>query len=277
VQKMLANETFNQSDYFQDIHVAGDILDSVHGIINRVPGFAQSSISIQRSFKKGFFEKEHERRMQLLMPHLVNAVSLAADLSAQTLIQSSSQNAGNKLFFLVNTDLRFVPLQEGWEELLAQIDGLRIQNGCLLAESGLEDRLKKVVSRAISIGIGERFLYPLANTEYCEVQVSPFPEELANFQFIGMRGQYALLTIDLHRKPSQRGVQIFASSFGLTQKESDLLAEFSRKSILREAAVNVGIAYETARWHMKTILHKTNSLNQADLLARLARADFMKL
>lgn len=59
--------------------------------------------------------------------------------------------------------------------------------------------------------------------------------------------------------------------FGLTAAESRLALRLLTGESLRSTAAALGITYESARSHLKSIFHKTGTHRQGELIALLAR------
>ncbi len=59
--------------------------------------------------------------------------------------------------------------------------------------------------------------------------------------------------------------------FGLTKAEATLLSRLEAEIPLPMAAEQLGISYETARTHVKSILQKTGTKRQSEILALVRR------
>lgn len=65
------------------------------------------------------------------------------------------------------------------------------------------------------------------------------------------------------------GVRAFAAQYGLTKRETDLVAAILQKGDLKEAAAGIDLSYESARTYLKRVYEKTGSRSQVDLVQKL--------
>ncbi|TCD12275.1 helix-turn-helix transcriptional regulator [Oricola cellulosilytica] len=81
---------------------------------------------------------------------------------------------------------------------------------------------------------------------------------------------FILVILDLRRTPVEPGT-VLAHLFGLTPAEARLVAALSGGATLRSYADRRRIRYETARNQLKTVLHKTASSRQSELMRVVSR------
>jgi DNA-binding CsgD family transcriptional regulator len=67
-------------------------------------------------------------------------------------------------------------------------------------------------------------------------------------------------------------IDLLRCHFGLTPAEARLALQLVAGETLRSAAAKLGISYETARTHLKTVFNKTGTCRQAELVIVLATA-----
>jgi DNA-binding NarL/FixJ family response regulator len=81
----------------------------------------------------------------------------------------------------------------------------------------------------------------------------------------------ALITVDQEDpdKDVQRRLQVFCISYRLSKKESEVLALLIKGWDVPAVADALGLAYSTARTHVASILGKTQSSRQTELLAKV--------
>jgi DNA-binding CsgD family transcriptional regulator len=90
----------------------------------------------------------------------------------------------------------------------------------------------------------------------------------ARSPFLGAR--VLLLLTDLERKP-RTNAQMLAAAFGLSPAETRLAVHIAAGLSPEMAAEEIGIAVNTARNQLKSILAKTDTHRQGELVALLAR------
>src|SRR5690606_4143214 len=83
-------------------------------------------------------------------------------------------------------------------------------------------------------------------------------------------GKAPLGLADLDRRPAPRETTLIRA-LGLTQREAALAARLAEGLDPAEAAARLQIGRETARTHLKSISHKTDTKRQTELVALLQR------
>jgi DNA-binding CsgD family transcriptional regulator len=90
----------------------------------------------------------------------------------------------------------------------------------------------------------------------------------ARTPFLGARALLILSDLDVQREPDSATI---AQAFGLSPAETRLASLIARGLSPRQAAEELGVAYETARARLKAVLVKTGTHRQSELVALLAR------
>ncbi len=90
----------------------------------------------------------------------------------------------------------------------------------------------------------------------------------ARYAFTGAR---ALVLFDAQKPGGEAAQAIFRAAFGVTPAEARLAMELCDGHSVSEAAVRLGITYETARSYLKLLLLKTDTHRQGELVMLLAR------
>lgn len=97
-----------------------------------------------------------------------------------------------------------------------------------------------------------------------EAMLAPLPEEWASLLDGAKPG--ALLIVSDPTQVPLGGLQIIARHYGLTHGEQRFAQALLMQRSLKAACLNLGIAEETGRRHIKSIFLKTETHSQADLL-----------
>ncbi len=84
-------------------------------------------------------------------------------------------------------------------------------------------------------------------------------------------GHASVAIVAVHASLSDAFRAEMARTFGLTPAEARLATSLVANGRLREAATDAGVAYETARDTLQSVLRKTGTASQAALIARLLR------
>ena len=196
---------------------------------------------------------------------------------------------------------RIVSLQEKEQQLTGVIDALAIgiavvnEDGTLLlenrsgsscidlprigesrtliaAESGEREALTAWVRRANAEGETRNLLI---EGDGGVTSALLLPREVATSFGFPPRAAGVLLTFDPEDSDALRA---FAADSMLTEREAELVGALYATHDLRDAAVSLDIAYESARTYLKRVFAKTGTSGQADLLQRIASspAAFLK-
>ena len=84
-----------------------------------------------------------------------------------------------------------------------------------------------------------------------------------------MPGPTIFVTISEGARAQPTDLALLRSMFDLTPAEARLARNLAAGRSLRQAADEAGIAYETARWHLKILFQKTGTRRQAELVGKL--------
>ncbi|WP_306250526.1 helix-turn-helix transcriptional regulator [Parvularcula sp. IMCC14364] len=273
VQKLKPISEITHTEYYHDHLVTADIGDSLVSILDDNAGI-QSAIGFQRRLKQDAFTPAQGAMLQTLIPHLVNAVKMNWQLT-QHAIRESLQISGQApgLVLILDDKGRVLGPDNAAETIAARTSVLKVTHNRLQAAAPADqNRLEAALNSVLHEGIGQAF--PLKDPGYNApviLRASPLPEA-AQMRLRTMTDNLAVICVDLPVTPTLSGVFVVSETYGLSAKEQALLTSFSESYNLRATADALDITYETARWHLKQILAKTGTHNQAELLVKTAQA-----
>jgi DNA-binding CsgD family transcriptional regulator len=155
--------------------------------------------------------------------------------------------------------------------------GIKITPSRIAAEDPLENaRLQAIIARAISAGTrggtecGGATLVSRADKRPLQILAGPF-NECHNSR--APRGAVAALFIsDPDRAPAFRA-EVLRELYRVTPAEARLAALLLTGKSLPELADKLGVAHETVRAQMKSVLHKTGTTRQGELVSLLSKLD----
>lgn len=230
-------------------------------------------LACMRPKHKGPFENAEGTVLETLMPHLQRALKLHlqfTQLRSNVDGLESALDAFDHAVFGLDGMGRVVFSNLHAEDIVRSGDGIRLFNGWLTAtrpeENGrLQSQLADAVATGTAGGVsagGSLLLSRKSGNPPLRLTVTPFLSRL-----LGGYGQLAALVFvsDLARTPLSRS-SILRSLYRLTPAEcriADLLADGHDAN---GAAVQIGITLETARFHVKRVLAKTNTHRQPQLM-----------
>ena len=265
-QALTPNGAIANSEYFQAISVKGDIADSVFGVITDDLELGRRSISVQRSFAQDFFGGEEARRLRAILPGLERAMRSSLRL-ARVLAQDRAEDCIMYALLDPGLGLHFPDGREASEEWrwgALAIAGERL--ACATPE--LAEAVRHAIATALAGGSVALSAGPVT------LRFDPVPEAL---HWYCEGDAHVFLTVSRNVAARHGEFALFAESFGLTPREAEMLAAIAHAQTLREAASELGIAYETARAHVKNICAKTGHAGMRPLVEAALANDLTNL
>jgi len=230
--------------------------------------------SLQRSWKAGSYEEADRRLFQQLVPHFQRVLELHDLIAEQHMAQQAMETSLNALpvgVMLVSRDCVIRFANRVAEALLRDEDGLSANRGSLTAGSARATReLEKIVAAAADTSRGEgmspgRVMAVRRHGHRRALSVLVTPVSPAQFEVRHHAGLAGVFVSDPERPAS--GVQhTLRGLYGLTPAEARLASVLMRGQDLPMASKELGIAYETGRNHLKSVLSKTGATHQGELL-----------
>lgn len=83
-----------------------------------------------------------------------------------------------------------------------------------------------------------------------------------------------LILVDLHRAPEPKP-EVLRKMFGLTPTEAKIAIEIARGDSPADIAKEHGVSITTIRFHLSSVLSKTRTQRQSELVALLARVSIL--
>ncbi|RYG89964.1 hypothetical protein EU803_15205 [Loktanella sp. IMCC34160] len=106
------------------------------------------------------------------------------------------------------------------------------------------------------------------------IQLLLFPRQVAERYGSPVRAVAALMFIDPTKSDA---LNSFSTIYSLSPRETDLLRHMLQRRDVRQAAVEIGVTYETGRTYLKRIYEKTGCANQAEFNSRILSTPFALL
>lgn len=235
------------------------------------------SITLARSWSSGSFTNDELRFARSLMPHLQRAASVQARLGAASTAVQSTLDALETVqahTLLLDRRGRVVHASIQAERLLREADGLSTDTaGLRAATPGLSARLAALIARAAGTGnkpgaSGALRLRRPSEKPALTVVAVPLQRHA---QCPGGQQPVVMLQITdpLERATPDRALLVEA--FGLTQAEAALAVDLLSGRSVGEVATCSGRSVATVRTHLASILAKTETTRQSDLVRLLMR------
>lgn len=231
-------------------------------------------LAAMRGLQQPPFGETERRGLQVLLPHVTRAKTVSARLQMLDASTSILDALDVALVFLTGFG---EPIQcsDAAEAIVASADGLSVVNGKLHAtEPRVDARLREALraatcaGRAIDSPSTVTIDRPSMKRPY-RLLMSPLRHGLP--QFAGMRQPEVLLLILDSENQRPVAVEVLRRIYGLTEREAALASVLSTGKPVDEAAGELGMAYETARSHLRRIFNKTETSRQTELMMVLGR------
>lgn len=231
-----------------------------------LPGGRSLGINIHRTAAQGELSPKEQQLFSMLFKHYDRAIQIGIrDVQALT-------GKDESRLFLDHAG-RITMMDASAEAVISANDGLRVEHGYLVGGRSVDTmRLSQMVAKALgSRHTGEVadavvIPRPSARTPYV-VSASSAPRRGDVFDFLRPA---AIVTIVDPSSMTLEAPQLWRKVLGLSAAEVRLMAAWlSQDADLRRAADTAGLAYETARAHMRSIFAKTEVNSQARLMQLL--------
>jgi DNA-binding CsgD family transcriptional regulator len=235
------------------------------------------SISLARPWSSGSFTNDELHFARSLMPHLQRAASVQVRLAAaSTAVQATLDTLETVQAHMLLLDRRgrVVHASIQAERLLREADGLSADTaGLRAATTGLSARLAALIARAAGTGDKPgssgalRLRRPSGKPDLTLVAVPLGPRTKCP----GSEQPAVMLQIT---DPLERAIPdraLLVEAFGLTRAEACLAIDLLSGRSVGEVATGSGRSVATVRTHLASILAKTETARQSDLVRLLMR------
>jgi DNA-binding CsgD family transcriptional regulator len=271
LQSCIDVETYRKSEIYNDYARPQNLFHQCSALLTR-KGSYTAAISFMRPESEGPYGNEHIRLLKLLAPHMRQAFELHNKLrnfESAAAGLSTALDQTDTAIFLQNGLGRLLRSNVAGSQLLAKEGGLRLQDG-MLEPTNTKDRAEfdRLVGLTSATGAG-RGLYPggvmlLHRNEsrplHCKVV--PFYSER---EFMESTPSAIVFVHDPERPPASRG-EALRSLYGLTHSEAQLADLLLAGETVAAAAEKRHTTEESARTQLKSILRKTNTNRQTELI-----------
>jgi DNA-binding CsgD family transcriptional regulator len=226
---------------------------------------AVAGIGFYRSSGAGRFEREEERLLQALAPHLHRAVALNLRLARLEMERDGAAEMLNRCehgALLVDAEARILFANTAAEALLRRGAGLRTRDGRLAAAVPKKTTELRQMIAGGNDGIpGGLLTLPRADRRRLTLLILPFRAETAALT----RRPAAIVFV---KDPGTRGLPSrdeLRQLFGLTPAQAGLAREILLGDGVPAAAGRLGISRATAHTHLLEVFQKTGTSRQAEL------------
>jgi DNA-binding CsgD family transcriptional regulator len=234
-----------------------------------------------RSPRRGDFDVRETAMLQVLLPHLANAVGLATRLriaEQKSMRLACVLDRIDSAVILADASARPLFVNERAARLLEACDGLTIEPaGLAAANPAATSRLREAIAAAARTGCGPASPAPVPDIRLSLARPSRRLPLVADVLSLGRLGasvadvRQAGAAVFINEPDAQVAVDAVAvaETFRLTPREAEIAASLAEGQDLARIAAALGLSLGTARNHLKRIFAKTDAHSQAALVARI--------
>lgn len=286
-EQVIEDSDLVKTEFYNDFLRPQDYLYTFGGTIRRDETVV-SIITALRSSRAGGYGPGEVALLETLLPHLECALKIhtkLAGLDTRVLGATTALDAFPDAVLLLDAAGGLLFMNRAAESLLKARDGLEWIGGRLrVAERSAAERLSRLMASALRTARGEgmspgrRILIPRpSGGRPYEVMIAPIPKPPGP----GSPGEPSL-AVFLSDPESQPGSDVDALQqlYRLTPAEARMAAALVRGLSIEESAEQFGVSIHTVRTQVKSILAKTETRRQSELvrllMSSLARLNFQE-
>lgn len=263
-QGFLPNHEIERTEYFQEITLPANVMDSVHGVILDDRVFGRKAISLQRGFGEDIFGHEETRRLSAALPKL-------SDAMRYSLWTSAPASGEHSLSLLLDAAMTVRILRGNAELLRTPRLALGLERRAHATVLALRSDPARRAVRTLWRRAFSGHACPLRVTQpsgpRLDFTLMPMPDALA---WVWDGRPCVLLSVSRLDGDARVDVEAFAEAHALTPAERHVLAVLCDGGSSADVADRLGIKPETLRWHVKNLMSKTG-FSRRDALVRAAR------
>lgn len=259
-----------KTDYYNAVLKPNDIQHSL-GFLAQADDGGCSAFTLSRTEKAGYYEPDELAMMRGLQPHLSSIINLHLQASEQTQTCQNLQallNQRSHACMLVDERSKPVYVNPAAEQMLSEGRCIHLnpQGELCLRDPQSHAQFKK----ATNIGIlnCDCWLPESPKGGRARIRMQRISQKWSVFQKPQPHYLIEITSVDASPQLSSEELK---KLFGLTHAEAELVSALAQTYDLRAAAKKRFVSYETARSYLKNILRKTQTSNQGELLAVMAK------
>lgn len=275
---MIGKDTWLHTEFYNDFSRPVDVF-YVAGSVPCVTGNKVTALSCQRNERAGPYSRDDLVLIEAITPHLGNRIELEHKLARTERARRALEQALDALgtaCLVLDERARVIFANRHAEYLLSVADGLELNAGDHLAarEASSATALRAVIREAIQLSLNRSIRHPKPITierPSGKRAYTLFACPLDPGQTILQRAPHALIFVnDPSAAPPAPG-KVLECFFGLTPAESRVARELLGGKSPKEIADEFGTSPNTIRTQVKSVLAKTNTRRQSELVSLILR------
>ena len=276
--ELIDNDLLTRTEHFDFLRKA-DIFFVVGGGV-AVSTHEIGLIGVQASRNAAEFNDNDRRKMALLLPHLQRALQLRAAFRHHLIERDMAQVAMDRLaiaVILADPTAKVQFANRAAESIFQQADGLALCDGRLSTDAPATTR---TLLRYIGQSCSKEYLalrsplacaFALPRARHAPLSVMVAPLTTGDLITVSDRPMVMVLARDTQQAAGASTPEVLQALFGLTRAEARLASELVEGRGLEEIASAKGVSLNTIRSQAKSLLRKTGTQRQAELVALVHR------
>ena len=276
-QDLMPDAEYEKSGFYQDWNRRLGIYHMV-GAVFPIDAHTVGVLGIHRPKGAGPYLEEDRQRVARFLPHLNRALRMRQRLEHAALAHSASLDALERLdtaVLVLDAQCRVLHTNGLAARILESASELRMQSGRLhVSDPKLDSEFARLVREAVrtangaALPPGKALAIERAGRLPMTVLVAPLRAG-ANRRGPASPSALVFMRDPEHAAPAQDTLR---ELFGLTRTEAAIAAALAQGHALEQIGNSFGIGLGTVRSHVKTILSKTGTHRQAQLVALISRS-----
>jgi DNA-binding CsgD family transcriptional regulator/PAS domain-containing protein len=275
--ELVARRELVRTEYYNDFAKPYAITRICGGVIGR-NGAATSTLTTLRPESREPFGEDERRLLQALFPHLRRALQVHRRLVGVERLKQSAMDALNRLpmgVIFARQDASVVFANRAAQEILDERDGLIDASMGLAGATSFEsDSLRTLVHQAArtNAGQGTRSGGALSMSRPSRrrpLAVLVTPLRMQTQVDFAEHQEVAMVFVSDPERAVEASAETLRRIWGLTPTEAAIAAGLAAGHAPSTIADDLSIAAGTVRWHIKSVLAKTGTHRQGDLVRLL--------
>lgn len=266
------------TEYYNEWLRPQGLRDCIGGVLGR-SGTTLSYVCIARLDRFGDFTAADYALFQMVFRNLRRALSLHAKFAHVTALELAFLDALDRAGLAAfNVDERsgLIAHNRLADEMLSRGKAVQVRHGGIVAWSPTaQDQLLRAVALACSAGQGQTVLLPQPgdNHRHMVALVMPMRAQDSDrvLPFDSTAPRYALILVKNPAQAPGPDPGLLRKLFGLTATEARLVQELATGKSLEAISEQRGVSYGTVRAQLRTVMSKTGTTRQGELIALTAR------
>lgn len=280
-QEACPTREFENTPYYQECLKPGEVYDCVSVVLERGRNL-NAAVAFHRPASLPVFDVPEKKLLQVLVSHLQRVVEVHRKFESLSVMSALQTEMLDRLPFgvvLLGSPGGIYFINSAARAIAAEHDGLRFcASGVAAANVSDNDAITTAQKRALAnaapeapgaMGSTVAIRRPSMKRPYI-VQIMPVGAKVSGENpFLGSRTRFALVAITDPENAAVPTLDLLIQAYRLTPAEAALALKIGAGVSLKDAAEAFSISEETARWHLKRVLAKTETARQSQLVSLL--------